>query len=225
MPEETPKDPSVVQILTQIHSGELNLEEHPLPKDIRLECVDHLWMHELQSIAWIANYLKVSEKTIRRDQDEINARNAQKLSTEDTVNLVGELVAKLSASHENLMRLARDKQGSVQERAQAGMYASKAIEGQIAILQKLGFAPSKPLQIEADVRHHQEEDVSVDQLKAELFELEKLADSKGQKDPEVIKMIEAAKQQIALAEAKNMVDDLRNNLNQRNGDGNSGQGQ
>lgn len=221
MSEETPKDKSehspILQILNQISSGERNLDDQPLPKDIRIECVDYLWMEELRPVAAIASILKVSEKTIRRDQDEINERNAKKLSTEDTVKLVGELVTKLSSSHENLMRLAKDKKGSVQERAQAGIYASKAIEGQIAILQKLGFAPSKPLQIEADVRHHEEEDVSVEQLKADLAELEKLAEAKGRKDLEIMKLIETAKQQIALAEAKNAVDSLRNNLNQSQG--------
>lgn len=221
MPDEKSKDKNeslpVLQILGQIQSGERNLNDNPLPKDIRIECVEYLWMTEAQPLASIANILQVSEKTVRRDQDEISKRNAQKLSTEDTLGLVGQLIAKLSSSHENLMRLARDKQGSVQERAQAGMYAAKAIEEQIAILQKLGFAPSKPLQIEADVRHHQEEDVSIDQLKADLAELEKMAEDKGRKDPEIMKLIETAKHQIALAEAKDTVDVLRNNLNRPQG--------
>lgn len=217
MSEEISKDPSVIQILTQIHNGELNLEDHPLPKEIRIECVDHLLSYELQPIAMVAHFLKVSEKTIKRDQDEIRTRNAKKLSPEETVKIVGELLSKLTETHTILMRLTKDKNGSVQEKAQAGFYAYKALEGQIATLQKLGYAPTKPVQVEADVHHYKEEDISVDQLKADLAELEKMAEDKGRKDPEIVKLIETAKQQIALAEAKDTVDVLRNNLNRPQG--------
>jgi len=212
--EQDSKQPvtPVLKILSQIKNGEIKLEEKALSKDIRLECVDYLTSTEVQPIAVIASILNVSEKTIRRDQDEIRTRNAEKLTPEETIKLVGELVAKLSETNENLMRLGRDKNGSVQEKAQAGFYAYKVIEGQIAILQKLGYAPSKPLQIEADVRHHQDEEITVDQLKAELAEIEKMADEKGRRDPEIEKLIETAKQQIALAEAKNVIGELKNRV-------------
>jgi hypothetical protein len=171
-------------------------------------------MTEAQPVAVMAALLHVNEKTIRRDKDEIKARNAKKLSPEESLALLGELTAKITETTENLMRLARDNDGSVQEKAQAGMYAYQAIEGQIAILQKLGFAPSKPLLIEAKVHHHQEEDMNVDQVRAELSELERMAEAKGRKDPAVMSLIETAKQQLALAEAKNVVEELRNTLKQ-----------
>lgn len=220
MPDEKSPDKPVTPVFTilrQIRSGEINLENEPLSQDLRLECVNHLWMTEAQSVAVMASLLCVSEKTIRRDKDEINARNAKKLSPEESLALLAELTGKITETTENLMRLARDNKASVQEKAQAGMYAYKAIEGQIAILQKLGFAPSKPLMIEAEVHHHQEDDISVDQVKAELSELERMAEAKGRKDPEIVKLIETAKQQLALAEAKNTVVALRNNLNQSQG--------
>jgi hypothetical protein len=216
MPDEKSPDKPVTPVLTilrQIRNGEINLENEPLSQDLRVECVDYLWMTEAQPVAVMASLLHVNEKTIRRDKDEIKARNAKKLSPEDSIALLGELVEKITGTVENLMRLARDNNASVQEKAQAGMYAYKAIEGQIAILQKLGFAPSKPLLIEAEVHHHQEEDMNVDQVRVELSELEKMAEAKGRKDPEVIALIETAKQQLALAEAKNTVLDLRNSLN------------
>jgi adenylate cyclase class IV len=159
----------------------------------------------------------LAKKTIRRDKDEIKTRNAKKLTPEESLALLAELTGKMTETTENLMRLARDNKASVQEKAQAGMYAYKGIEGQIAILQKLGFAPSKPLLIEAEVHHHQDEDVSVDQVKADLFELEKMAEAKDRKDPEILKLIETAKQQLALAEAKNTVAELRDTINQSQG--------
>ncbi|MEW5894440.1 MAG: hypothetical protein AB1650_01595 [Candidatus Omnitrophota bacterium] len=217
MPDGKDSQPAampVLKILNQIRTGEINLEEAPLPKDIRLECVEHLWITEAQPVATIAGILNVSEKTIRRDQDEIRERNQARLSPEESLKLVSELMTKFNSTHENLMRLARGKEGSVQEKAQSGYYAYKAIEGQIEILQKLGYAPNKPMTIEADIYHHQEEDMTVDQLKAELAEIEKLAESKGRKDPEIIRLIETAKHQIALAEAKDTLVDLRNNLSQ-----------
>jgi len=216
MPEEKGPDKTVTPVLTilrQIRNGEINLQNDPLSTDLRVECVEYLWMTEAQPVAVMASLLHVNEKTIRRDKDEIKARNAKKLSPEESLALLGELTAKITETTENLMRLARDNDGSVQEKAQAGMYAYQSIQGQIAILQKLGFAPSKPLMIEAEVHHHQEEDMNVDQVRAELSELEKMAEAKGRKDPAVMSLIETAKQQLALAEAKNTVAELRNSLN------------
>jgi hypothetical protein len=211
----------VLKILNQIKNGMISLENDPLSTDLRVECVEYLWMTEAQPVAVMAQLLHVNEKTIRRDKDEIRARNAEKLTPEETIKLLGEFTGKLTETTENLMRLARDNKGSVQEKAQAGMYAYKAIEGQIAVLQKLGYAPSKPLQIEADVHHHQEEEFSVDQLKSELAELEKMAENKARKDPAITKLIETAKHQLALAEAKNTVVELKNRISQPQG--NSGE--
>lgn len=213
--EKNPDKPitPVLTILGQIRNGTMKLENDPLSTDLRVECVDYLWMTEAQPVAVMAALLHVNEKTIRRDKDEIKSRNAKKLSPEESLVLLAELTGKITETTENLMRLARDNKGSVQEKAQAGMYAYKAIEGQIALLQKLGFAPSKPLLVEAEVYHHQEEDMNVDQVRAELSELEKMAEAKGRKDPAVMALIETAKQQLALAEAKNAVVALRNNLN------------
>ena len=47
-----------------------------------------------------------------------------------------------------------------------------------------------------------------------MSELEKMAEAKGRKDSAVMALIETAKQQLALAEAKNVVKELRNTLKQ-----------
>lgn len=205
-PDKKPLTP-VIQILNQIRNNEIKPAD--LNQDVRVECVDYLWMTEAQPTGIIANLLGVDERTIRRDKDEIRKRNAKKLSTEDSLELMGELLEKATSTHEHLMRLARSKEGSVQEKSQAGFYVWKAIEGQIKILQNLGYAPSKPMQIEADIHHHQEEEISVEQLKAELAEMEKVVSEDKINDPEIMELIKTAKEQIAIAEANKALTSLK----------------
>jgi hypothetical protein len=62
--EKSPDKPvtPVLSILKQIRGGEINLENEPLSTDLRMECVDYLWMTEAQPVAVMASLLHVSEK-------------------------------------------------------------------------------------------------------------------------------------------------------------------
>lgn len=201
--EETP----ILEILTQIKNGIRDPKN--LPTDIRRDCVEHLWHVEGQSTAVIAQILKVSDKTIQRNKDIIRERNAKKLTSEDRLKILGELLAKGTAAHENLMRLARSKEGSLQERSQSAYYACKILEEGIKSYQSLGYFPSKPMQIEADVHYSHEEEMSPVQLKEELARLEGIVNTKGIVDPKIAKLIETVKGQIALAEAKLGIKELK----------------
>jgi len=194
--EETP----ILEILTQIKNGIRDPKK--LPTDIRRDCVEHLWHVEGQPTAVIAQLLKVSDKTIQRNKDAIRERNAKKLTQEDRLKILGDLLAKGTAAHENLMRLARSKDGSIQEKAQSGYYAWKGIEEQVELLQSLGYFPSKPMQIEADIHYSREEEMTPAQLKEELARLEKEMSEKNKNDPEIIKLKEEVIRNIAIAEAK-----------------------
>lgn len=209
-PDKKPVIP-IIQILNQIRNNEIDAAD--LDPEVRLEGVDYLWMTEGQPTAIIANILKVDERTIRRDKNDIRKRNAKKLSTEDSLEIIGELLEKATSTHEHLMRLARSKEGSLQEKAQAGFYVHKAIEAQIKLLQSLGYAPSKPMQIETAVHHHQVEEASPEQLKQELDELEKIANQKQVNDPVILELIATVrKHQIVLAETDKAMDELRKRL-------------
>ena len=84
------------------------------------------------------------------------------------------------------------------------------------LLQSLGFLPEQPLQIEANITHDEEKDVV--KLKAELAEAKKMAQDAGRSnDPKIVELIKSINQQIALAEAGNKIDELKNILTQKDG--------
>jgi len=205
--EETP----ILEILKEIREG--TRDPKKLPADIRQDCVEHLWHVEGQPTAMIAQILAVSDKTIRRDKEVIRERNAQKLTTNDRLKILGELLAKANTTHENLMRLARSKDGSLQEKGLVGFYASKAIEELIELYQSLGYFPSKPMQIEADIHYSQDEESTPSKLKEELARLEGIVSSKGIVDPKISELVETVKGQIALAEAKTGIKELKTRIN------------
>lgn len=201
--EETP----ILKILTQIKDGKFDPKE--LSTEMRQDCVEYLWQTEGYSVVAIANALHVSERTIKRDKIEIKKKNAQKPSADYALETIGELLQKATSAHEHLMRLSHSSEASVQEKAQAGYYVWKVIQEQAKLLQSLGYLPEKPMQIDADVYHHQQEEESPAQLKEKLAELEKLAVEDNENDPEILKLIETAKKQIALTEANNTIDELK----------------
>ena len=203
MPDEERSDNieeiPALQILAQIRDG--TLDPKKISPEMRQDCVEHLWIVEGQPTAVIAQLLKWSDKTIRRDKDDIRERNAKKLTPQDREKLLEELLAKATASHENLHRLSRSKEGSIQEKGQTDYLSGKLILEQIAIGQALGIFPKKSIQLEADIRYKKEETTPA-QLKEELSRLEKIASDKDISDPEITRLMEDVKRNIAIAEAK-----------------------
>ena len=209
---ETYQERPILEIIRKIHEGTIKGDE--LSPDIRQGCVEYLWQTEGHSVVAIASALHVSERTIKRDKSEIRKRNAQKPSADYALETIGELIQKATSAHEHLMRLSRSSVGSVQEKSQAAYYVCKAVQEQAKLLQSLGYLPERPMQIEADIHDHHEEEESPAQLKDKLAELEKLVAEDNENDPEILKLIETAKKQIALAEANNTIGELKRKLSE-----------
>lgn len=188
---------STLQKIADIKNG--ILDPKTLSSEDRQDIVEHLWMTEAQSESVIGHFLKVTDRTVRRDKEEIRIRNAKKLSPEGRANLLSELMQKLTSTHENLMRLARSKDGSVQENSQAGIYATSAILDMVKILQSLGYLTARGQEINVNIH---EEEMTPAKLKEELARLEKIASGKNASDPEVAKLMEEMRYHIAIAEAK-----------------------
>lgn len=201
------EDVSPIEILTQIKNG--ILDPKSLSAEKRQEVVEHLWLAESQKEAVIAHILKKSVKTIQRDKDIVRERNAKRLTPEGKSKIVGELIGKLITTHENLMRLSGSKDGSIQENAQAGIYATNAILELGKMLQGLGYLNSTGQRINISIR---EEEPTPDKLKEELARLEKIASGKNVSDPEVAKLMEEMKYHIAIAEAKERLIKLEEKL-------------
>jgi transposase len=214
MPEDTKpenhENTPALQILKQIRDDVIDPKK--LDPEIRQDCVEHLWYVEGRSVAEIAQILNVSDKTIRRDKDVIRERSAKKLTPEDRSKILGELIEKLTFAHENITKLSRSKDGSLQEKSLAGYYAAKSIQEQVELLQSLGYFPSKPAQIEADIHYSQEEEASPAKLKEELARLEGIVNAKGIIDPKIAELIDTVKRQIALAEAKAGIKELKTRI-------------
>jgi hypothetical protein len=213
MPDE--KEPinaelPAIKILQQIKEGIIDKEK--LPKEMRQECVEYL-LSKFQSISEIAIILGKTEKTIRRDKEEIDAQRTIKPSVDYSGKLIAELMRKANATQEQLMHLARSG-GKVQATSQAAYYLWKAIQEQMKLLQSLGYLPEQPMRIEANITQEDEKDVT--KLKEELTEAEKMAQDAGRSnDPIIVEMIKSIKQQIALAEAGNKIEELRNILTKK----------
>jgi hypothetical protein len=213
MPDE--KDPinaelPAIKILQQIKEGIIDKEK--LPKEMRQECVEYL-LSKFQSISEIALILGKTEKTIRRDKEEIDSQRTIKPSVDYSGKLIAELMRKASATQEQLMHLARSG-GKVQETSQAAYYLWKAIQEQMKLLQSLGYLPEQPMRIEANITQEEEKDVV--KLKEELVEAEKMARDAGRSDdPIIVELIQSIKAQIALAEAGNKIEELRNILTKK----------
>jgi hypothetical protein len=136
MPDE--KDPSsaelpAIKILQQIKEGIIDKEK--LPKEMRQECVEYL-LSKFQSISEIALILGKTEKTIRRDKEEIDANRSVKPSTDYSLKVIADLTRKANATQEHLMSLSRSE-GSLQEKTQAAFYLWKAIQEQMKLLQSI----------------------------------------------------------------------------------------
>ncbi len=199
-----------IKILQQIKEGIIDKEK--LPKEMRQECVEYL-LSKFQSISEIALILGKTEKTIRRDKEDIDARRSIKPSMDYSSKLIADLMRKANATQEHMMHLSRSD-GSLQEKTQAAFYLWKAIQEQMKLLQSLGFLPEQPLMIEANIIHEEEKDVV--KLKEELTEAEKMASDAGRSnDPIIVELIKSIKQQIALAEAGNNLEALKNILTQK----------
>ncbi|MFA5725892.1 MAG: hypothetical protein WC937_06520 [Candidatus Omnitrophota bacterium] len=203
-PTEEPQLPAI-KIIKQIQEGIIDAEK--LPKEMRQACVECL-LTQFTPISKIAVILKRDERTIKRDKKEIEQRNVEKPSLDYSLELISELMRKANATQEHLMSLAREDGATVQEKSQAAFYAWKGVQEQMKLLQSLGYLPEQPMRIQANIT--QEETRDVVKLKEELAEVEKVISEQGRgDDPAIAGLLKSIKQEIAIAEANNNMDEIK----------------
>lgn len=205
--ENTPvewKNLPTTKIMQQIK--EKLLDPNTLPKEVRQGIVESLLL-QMTPIPKIALFLQTSDRTIQRDKQEIEQRNSRKPSLDYALELVAEFRRKSNAVQEQLLAMSKSEE-KVQARAQAAFYLWKNIEEEMKMLQSLGYLPQQPLKIEAIVTQETGKDVA--KLKGELAELEKIVNETGKTDdPTISSLIKSIKQDIALSEADNNLNELR----------------
>ena len=203
MSEETdknnPDDTPALHILKQIADG--TLDPKTLSQEMRQDCVRHMWRDKGKDVSTIAAFLRVSDKTIRRDKEDIIARDAQAAPADYKQRLRGDLMTKMSTINDLMLRLANEQGASAQDRVHAGYGVWKMIKEEIEIAQSLGLLPTTAFDL--GVSSQREPEKSPAQLKEELARLEKIASDSGSiNDPEISGLVEEIRRNIALAEAK-----------------------
>ena len=125
----------------------------------------------------LAPLLKVSDKTIKRDLNEIFERNAVNPSPDLARHLIGEFLQRFRAHHAYLMRLARAKEGSLHEKGEAEFLAWRVQKEAVELLQSLGYLPSRPTQVIGDIFHHADAaEPAIGDIKKQITEIELIAE-------------------------------------------------
>lgn len=199
MKNENPEDVSIHSILNQIREG--TLDPSTLLKEVRQLAVEALTFEGYLPSA-IAQLFKVSDRTIKRDLQDIYEKNALEPSRELGRQLIGEYLQKSRTHHAYLMRLARTKEASIQEKVNAESMAAQTLKDMIKTLQSLGFLPEKPQQIVGDFFHHGEvsNDAVLSDLKKEIAETEVVLKLGQNIPPQVFKRLEELKLKLDKAQ-------------------------
>ena len=196
--EEVP----VYKILKQIKDSVLQAKE--LSKEMRQDCVEVLTL-EGYSVPSIAQLLDRSEKTVKRDLEDIWQRNSKRPTPEIALSLIAELIEKSKSQAAHLIRIARSNEGSIQERINAERLAWEIQNQTAERLQSLGYMPTAAQKIVGDIYHHEDsqcEEKTLEELKDELVSLEKMAVENGILDEAVkgrLSMLKLRIEQAAIA--------------------------
>jgi len=180
MEDENPKETnkSASDLIQRIKIGAL--DPHILNKEQRQLCVEALYFDSV-SPSGIAQFLKVSDRTLRRDMADIRARNALTPNPDLAREIIGEFVLFAKIHRGNLMKLSRNTSASTAERGQAEYYAYMVGADMVVKLQSLGYLPKS-----ADallVMQRTEDRVSNERISAvcaELDDMARLADNPEQ---------------------------------------------
>ena len=214
----------IFSFIQEIKDGTLAPEA--LTKDLRQRCVE-VFLGEGYSVTSIAQILKRSEKTIKRDIEDIRERNAITPDINLAKKIIGELVMYARINRDYLMKLARTKDASVAEKAQSEYCVFKVLVELMTKLQSLGYLPSKPQAIVGDIFHHVDsgQDVSFIELKTMVddiintaketdtftLELQKEAENLCKKieKAEIVTQISALKEKRTKEEDQNEMESIK----------------
>lgn len=141
----------VLTLIQQIKSKQIDPEH--LSAEDRRRCVELLRVEGLQ-VAEIGQVLKRTERTIRRDLEQIRQENAVARDPAMVERVVGDLMQQAESSRAHLCRIAREQGTSAMERLMAEQSAWKVTKECVETLQSVGYLPKVPTTMVADIRQH-----------------------------------------------------------------------
>ncbi len=183
-PKESDDIP-IYTLLQQIKDGTQDPET--LTKDLRQSIVEIL-LSEGYSLMSMAQILRRSEKTIKRDLEEIRKHNSLSPNVDLATKLVGELVVYSRIHRDQLMKLARVKDASVSEKSLSEYYAFKVGVELMTKLQTLGYLPTQPQPVVGNIFHHvdsSQSEESLPELKIMIEDIVKTASETNTLTPEL----------------------------------------
>ncbi len=190
----------ILSLIQRIKDGTVAPET--LSKDLRQRCVEVL-LGEGYTVAMMAQVLKRSDKTIKRDIEDIRERNAITPDINLAKKIIGETLMYARIHRDYLMKLARTREASVSEKAQAEYLAFKVLSELVGKLQSLGYLPLRPQEITGDFFHHcdnQNLEKSYEDVRKALNEVIDVANQCGNLTPELEKTVDALQKKIEKAE-------------------------
>ena len=196
-----------LSLIQQIKDGTLNPKT--LPKEKRQWCVEFL-SSEGYAQAQIGQVLMITDRTVRRDLEDIDDRNALTPDINQGKRIIGNMSQKAMAHHRYLMRLARSPDASIGEKAQAEFLAWRVLKEFVEKMQSVGYLPQKPQELISDIYHHNEggDSKTYEQLKQDLREIERVARETGTLDLKTEEGIKLLLQRIEKAEISEKIADL-----------------
>ena len=187
IPEE--RSENILSVIQKLRDGLLTGKS--LDEETRLECVHTLRLEECTT-AQIANILKMSDRTIRRDIIKTKKRNPIIVDEDFEKELLGEMEQKVLSHCSFFSRLSTNKDFPLSDRIQARKNAWEVLLGWAKFLQSVGHISQRQYSVDADVYHHLESfaekdilDIKVAAEQAGLTEnLNKLLKDASKEEPE-----------------------------------------
>lgn len=128
-------------------------------------------MAEGQSTAEIAHLLKVSDRTIERDKQAIHRENALSQDPELASIIAGRLVDEAQICIQRIRKFERDADCTPAAKIEGEKGCFHIVNSLAERLQSMGYLPIAAKKLEADLTHHIENTLSLDEIQSEAQRL------------------------------------------------------
>lgn len=142
---------------------------------------------EGQSTAEIAHFLKVSDRTIERDKKAIRQENALSQDPELAGVIAGRLVDEAQICVQRIRKFERDNNCPPAAKIEGEKGCFHIVNSLAERLQSMGYLPIAAKKLEADLTHHMENTLSLDEIKSEAQRLQNIRTSLPAKKTKKVK--------------------------------------
>ena len=183
----------------------------------RQECVEFL-SGEGYTQQQIGEVLTISDRTVRRDLEAIEERNALTPDINLAKRIIGSMFRKAVGHHRYLVRLARTSGASVSEKSQSEFLAWRVLKEMVEKMQSLGYLPMRPQEITGELFHSfgdEAQEKSFEEARKTLDEVVRVANQCGNLTPELEKDVKLLQKKIEKAEIVHGSDKLLKKQNNK----------